>query len=105
MRAYARPTTNSTWHLLVMATKQVRAQQRARVVACAKSLVVEYGPAAVKLLPLSLAFDTSTLSCRRWLADAGFDLTHLKRGRPEKEARDEMLHVYTVEALRARAGA
>lgn len=85
-------------------TKQQREVVKAQVLACAKSLTVEFGPAAVKLLPIAQAFGTSTLSVKRWCREAGADLSHLKRGRPHNDVRVDMIPVYELDALRARAG-
>lgn len=70
-------------------TRQALGLARARVLASARSLVETSGPQAVRITVLARQHDVAPLTVRRWLSTAGFDLSHLARGRPRLTTKGE----------------
>lgn len=63
-------------------TRQALQLARAKVIADARAVVADRGPTSIIVTHLAKTHDVSPLTVRRWLTSAGFDLTHLVRGRP-----------------------
>lgn len=63
-------------------TRQALSIARQAVLHDAKTVVAEHGPAGLIVTHLAKRHDVAPLTVRRWLTAAGFDLSHLTRGRP-----------------------
>lgn len=63
-------------------TRQALGLARAKVLADARAIAESRGAQSIIVTHLARQHDVAPLTVRRWLTAAGFDLTHLSRGRP-----------------------
>jgi hypothetical protein len=78
-------------------TKQALSIARRAVLAEAAEIVAARGPTALIVTHLARKHSVAPLTVRRWLAQSGFALDHLARGRPSFERLGGADVVYAVD--------